>query len=131
MAIQSTVTRKFNNGYVQVEIGAGNQEPRYYKVPESKADSFQREYKENINRMRGVSTGITLGLITAAIIPVALITNKIDNKTTRTIVGILAGLAGGVGSMYISDKVEMKNHDKLLKKYNAEIIDPYKSQLPI
>ena len=42
MKLQTSITRKIDDNYVQVEVQSKNQDIRYYKVPEAKADSFQK-----------------------------------------------------------------------------------------
>ena len=129
MTLTSAVTRKFDNGYVQVEIQSKRQEPRYYKVPENNADSFQREYQKNSKKMPWINTGLTLGAIVATIVPVSFLTKNVESKTIRMLSGIIAGLIGGIGSMYLGANIESKSHVKLLQKYNAEEIDYSQNRL--
>ena len=117
MTIKSAVTKRFDNGYVQVEIESKRQDTRYYKVPEAKADMFQRVYKNNSKKMPWINTGLTLGAIVATIFPIYLLTKKLQSKSARTLIGVLAGLTGGIGSMYLGANIEANSHDKLLKKY--------------
>ena len=119
MTLRAEVIKKYNDGFVQVEIGAPNREPKYYKLPETKADAFQSEYMKNSRKMRWTTTGLMLAGIAAAITPVALLSKKIQNKTLRSAFGIVSGITGGVGAMFLSNKVEIKNHTKLLQKYEA------------
>ncbi len=131
MAITTAVTRKFDNNYVQVEIESNRQEPRYYKVPENKADSFQKEYKKNSKKMPWIDTGLTLGAIIVMIVPTFFATKKIESKTARMFLGTLAGLVGGFGAMHLGTKIEENSHSKLLQKYGAEEIDYSVSSFPI
>lgn len=131
MTISSAVTRKFDNGYVQVEIESNRQDTRYYKVPEDRADSFQREYKKNSKKAPWVETGLTMGAIVALIVPTYFATKKIESKSIRMVLGTLAGLTGGIGSIQLGNKIEAKSHTKLLQKYNAEEIDYSKSHLDL
>lgn len=131
MTISSAVTRKFDNGYVQVEIESNRQDTRYYKVPENKSDSFQREYKKNSKKAPWVETGLTMGAIITLIVPTYFATKKIESKTIRMVLGTLAGLIGGIGSIQLGNKIEAKSHTKLLQKHNAEEIDYSKSRLDL
>jgi len=121
--INSAVTKNYNNGYVQVEIGAPNRAPKYYKVPELKADEFQKEYKNNRKKIKWATAGIMLGAVVAVLLPVSYFTKKIENKTMGKILGIASGVVGGIGAMFLNNKIEINSHEKLLKKYNAEVID--------
>ena len=123
MAISSAVTRKLDNGYVQVEIGPMNREPHYYKVPESKADEFQHEYKSNSKKVNLASAGIMFAAVAATLFPTAYFTKKVENRTLKTFLQIGAGILGGVCSMFVCNKIEMNSHKKLLDKYNAALID--------
>ena len=131
MALTTSVTRNFGNGFVQVEVDTGRQEPRYYKVSENKADSFQREYKKNSKNMPWINAGLTLGAIIVTILPVSLLTKKIESRSLRMLLGVLAGLVGGVSSMYAGAEIEANSHKKLLQKYNAEEIDYSTSKFPV
>lgn len=131
MALTTAVTGRFDNNDVRVEVNSKRQEPRYYRVPEHNADSFQREYKKNSSKMPWINTGLTLGAIAATIIPVSFLTNKIESKTIRMLLGVLAGLTGGIGSMYLGSEIEANSHKKLLHKYNAQEIDYTTSNFPV
>ena len=126
MKLNSAITKKYNDGYVQVEIGAQNREPKCYKVPELKADEFQNEYKTNSKKVRKITTLIMLSAIASAIAPVAYFSKKIQDKTLRSILGIGSGVAGGIGAMLLSNKFEIKNNTTLLQKYNAEEVSSNK-----
>ena len=127
MAISSAVTRKLNNGYVQIDIGPTNREPHSYKVPETRADEFQREYKKNSKKVNLASAGIMFAAVAATLFPTAHFTKNIEKKFLKTVLQIGAGIAGGVAAMFLCNRVEMNSHQKLLNKYDAELID--KSQL--
>lgn len=131
MAITSSVTKNLDNNYVQVEIQSKNRETMYYKVPENKADSFQKEYKKNSKKMPWINTGLTLGAIILAVFPMSLLTQKIEQKSLRMAIGVIAGIIGGVGSMYLGTEIESKSHKNLLKKYNAEKINYEEQKFPI
>lgn len=131
MALNSAVTRKLDNSYVQVEIGSGKRGPKYYKVPENKADEFQKEYIKSSNKMQWTSTGVMIGAIFTMIIPTYFATASMKNKTLKMALGLTAGLIGGICSMFISDNIEKKSHAKLLKKFDAKEMDYSKSRLPI
>lgn len=131
MGLQSTITHRFDNGYVLVEIGSRNKEPHYYTLPENKADEFQREYKKNSNKLGWASAGVMLAAIAAVLTPVALTTKNIQNKFARNALGVAAGIAGGIGSMFINYKLETNSHQKLLKKYDAKIVDSSKPSVTV
>lgn len=123
MPITSAVTRKFDNNYVQVEIQGKKYDTRYYKVPEDRADSFQAEYKKNSSKAGWVSNGLMiLGL--AALTAVSYFaTKKMENKSLKTMIAMFAGVTGGIAGTFAGAKIESKNHQNLLYKYNATEID--------
>mgnify|MGYP007070347547 CR=1 FL=1 len=131
MSINTAVTKKYDNGYVQVEVSSKRYDPVYYKLPEKYADSFQKEYKKDNKKNGWMNAGIMIGAIASFVALSGLITKKIASQSTRTLVGVLFGLTGGVGSMYLSSNIEAKNHEKLMKKYNAELIDYSQSSFPV
>jgi len=131
MALDSTITRKFDNGYVLVKIGSGNNEQKYYKLPEVNAEKFQSEYKKNQNKMSWISTGLMLSGIVVAITPVYIATRNITNKTIKMILGALAGILGGIGTSFISTKIEKNSHKNLMDKYKATEFDNTITNLPI
>ena len=55
MSVSASITRKLDNNYVQVDITSKKMEPRYYKVPASKADEFCKDFKKTDKRMSRVS----------------------------------------------------------------------------
>ena len=131
MSITTAVTRRFDNNYVQVDITPKNGDVKYYKLPEAKADSFQKEYVQNSKDQYWKDTAITIGSIFGTIILAALCTKKIENSTLRMAIGIGGGLTGGLGSSVICEKLNENSHKKLLKKYNAEQLDYSKNKLSI
>ena len=131
MKLQTSITRKIDDNYVQVEVQSKNQDIRYYKVPEAKADSFQKEYVKNSKRASLQSNLMLLGAIIATIVPMHFLTKKIENTLVKSCLGVFAGIAGGVGSMYLSANISAKSHTNMLQKYEAEEIDFEKQKLPI
>ena len=129
MSIDFKITRKFNDGCVQVEAGRKNRVPNYYKVPENRVDEFEKEYKKNSKKIAWISAGTLTAAIIAVLLPVTHFSQKITNKTLRGFLNILAGVVGGTTSMIVNNKIEMNSHSKLLKKYNAEVIDYSKNKL--
>ena len=131
MTLTSAITKKFDNNYVQVEISSNKQESVYYKVPEDKADAFQREFIQYSKKTPWISMGMTLGAITALIVPVSFLTKKIASRTARMFLGTLAGLTGGVGSMYLGTRMQEKNYSKMLNKYDAQELDYSNTDFPV
>ena len=122
MGLTSTVTGKYENGYVRVEIGSRNREHKYYKLPEANVDAFEREYKKNSSKLGWASTGIMLGAIIAAITPAALLSKKIEKKALRHVANICPAVLAGLASVALSNRIEANSHTKLLQKYGAEEI---------
>ena len=78
-----------------------------------------------------ISTGITLGSIIALIVPTHFATRNIESKSTRMFLGTFAGLAGGIGSLYLGMRIAEKNYAKLLNKYDAQELDYSNTDFPI
>jgi len=131
MAVTTAVTRKFDNNFVQVEVKAKKDEPRYYKVPADKADSFQKEYVANSKKMRRLSDAMFFLSFPVTIGLSYLCTKKIESKNLRMLIGVIAGIVGGVGTSYAGVNMTIKNHKEFLEKYNSEEIDYSESKLPI
>ncbi len=131
MALTSSVTRKFDNNYVQVEINSNKYETRYYKVPESEADSFQAEYKKNSKKANRLSNGLMILGLAATTVAAYFATKKMENKALKTIISLVAGVSGGIAGTFAGAKIEAKDHQNLMYKYNATEIDYSQSNLPI
>ena len=129
MAFDSKISKRFDNGYVQVEICPPSGDIKYYKVPENKADEFQNEYKKHRNKADFISSGIMLAGVIVTLLPALYFTKQITNKTTKNIINIGAGITGGLLASFIGNKTEVKNHTKFLKKYDAETIDYSKKNI--
>ena len=123
MALTSSVVKNYDNGYVKIEIGQKNREPKYYLVPENNADTFEKEYKTNAKKMTWASSLLMVGVIVATLLPLSAVLKKIENKTAQTLCGITAGVIGGMASLFISNNIERKSHSKLLQKFNAKPAD--------
>lgn len=131
MAITTAVTRKLDNNCVQVEVKARKDDVRYYKVPEQKADSFQKEYVANSKKMSRLSNLMFFLSFPVTIGFSYLFTKKIESQSLRTVIGVCAGIIGGIGTAYAGANMTAKNHTEFLQKYNSEEIDYSESKLPI
>ena len=128
MKIDSKVVKNYENGYVKIEISSLDSAPKYYRVPENKADEFQSEYKKNKSKMDWINGGILLGSILGVILAASALTKNIANKAVRAVSNIAAGVAGGIISLFISNKIEQNNYEKFMQKYEAEEISKNKTQ---
>ena len=132
MALNSTITRKYENNYVQIEIGGNRAGAKRYKLPADKVDEFTKEYKSNSSKMAWTSTGIMMGAILATVMPTYIITaSRVSNRVLKPVIGIAVAVAAGIGSLFISTAIEKKSHNKLLEKYNAEEVVDVAATLPI
>jgi hypothetical protein len=127
MALNSNIIQNYGNGNVLIEIGSRNGVPKYYKVQESMADEFQREYISNSKKLQWASTGLLTAAIALFILPVSVLAKNLEKKT-KMILGVASGVAGGFGSMAISNKLEKNSYSKLMQKYNAKEVDYKKPQ---
>ena len=132
MALNSKITRKYDNNYVQVEIGSNSKSARLYKLPADKVDEFTNEYKQNSSKMAWASTGLMMGAILATVMPTYFITAmNISNRVLKPVIGIAVAVAAGIGSIFISSSIERKSHSKLLNKYGAEEVTDVPATLPL
>ena len=127
MALRSKIIQSYPNENVLIEIGSKSGTPRYYKVQESCADEFQREYIKNSKSLQWKSTGLLTAAIALCIFPVSMLAKNLE-KRTKMILGVVTGIAGGFGSMALSNKIEQKSYSKLMQKYNAKEVNYTKSQ---
>ena len=132
MALNSTITRKYENNYVQIEIGSNRAGAKRYKLSADRVDEFTKEYKSNSSKMAWASTGIMMGAILATVMPTYIITaSTVSNRILKPVIGIAVAVAAGIGSLFISTAIGKKSHNKLLEKYNAEEVFDVAATLPI
>ena len=126
MALKTSVTRKLDNGYVQVEVIPNKYSTNYYRVPEDQADSFQSEYKKVNKKASWRSSGFMVAGLLGCTLLADLLTKKMQNRTKRTLTAIMSGVLGGTVGSYIAAKIGYKSHQQLLYKYNAVETEPSK-----
>lgn len=119
MELDTKIIKRYENGYVQLEIGSNTLEPKYYKLPESKVDEFQSEFQKNKKKINFINGGILLGTIFGVILAASAFTKNMTNRALKVIINIASGVAGGIGSIAISNAIERNSHQKLMAKYNA------------
>ncbi len=121
MAVSANVTRKLDNNYVQVDVTSKKTNPRYYRVPESKADQFCKDFTKTDKRMSIISdtSFVVSTLIGCALI--SLITKKLSG-IARVTLGILGGISLGFASEMFSANMMVKKYQELLKTHQAEEI---------
>ena len=121
MAVSANVTRKLDNNYVQVDVTSKKTKPRYYKVPEAKADQFCKDFTKTDKRMSIISdtSFVVSTLIGCALISV--IARKL-NGIARVTLGILGGISLGFASEMFSANMMVKKYQELLKTHQAEEI---------
>lgn len=120
MKLESKTVKNYGNGYVQVEIGSNTLEPKYYKVQEDKADEFVKEYESNRKKSEFLNGTIFIGFVLGTIFTASAFTKNITKKALKVLINILSGVAGGLASIVLTDKIEENSHTKLMQKYNAE-----------
>lgn len=123
MAITTSVTRKFDNNFVQVEVNSTNSNPRYYKVPAEKADSFQAEYIKSSKKMYNWSTILTICSVIGGTGLAIACTQRLSNKLAKFAISAATGILAGVISTYEANKSSVKSHKNMLEEYNAQEID--------
>ena len=123
MAITTAVTRKLENNCVQVEIKSTNEGTRYYKVPQEKADSFQKEYVKNSKKMYNLSSVLTFSSVLAAAALTLAITKNMANKVLKYGISAATGIAAGVITTLSSNKSAVKSHKEFLNNYEAQEIN--------
>ena len=121
MAVSANVTRKLDNNYVQVDVTSKKTEPRYYKVPESKADEFCKEFTKTDKKMSILSdTSFVISTLLGCAI-ISILARKLGGAA-RIALGILGGVGLGFTSEMISANTMVKKYEQLLKKHDAEEI---------
>ena len=121
MAVSTNVTRKLDNNYVQVDVTSKKAEPRYYKVPASKADEFCKNFQKTDKRMSRISdTSFVLSTIAGCTI-IGLLSKKLGGAARMTL-GIIGGIAAGFASVFACSNMMDKKYHNLLKTYQAEEI---------
>ena len=123
MGVNAEVTKRFNNGNVQVEISSKNTKTQYYEVPANRADSFIKAYKERNKKDLYLSNTVFAGsILGGTILTNALIRKIIKNKfvkfTLATIGGIAACTLATIGTWNHMDK----KRAEMMKKYQAKKI---------
>lgn len=123
MGVNTEITRRFDNNYVQVDITAKKSPTRYYKVPVQNADKFASEYKKQDKKITiATNTFFGIGVLAGTIIA-STITKKLSkSKILQYLVGTLGGIGGAIGSVFLSGDYIEKKQNKLLKEYGAKEI---------
>ena len=122
MKLESKTVKNYGNGYVQVEIGSNSLNPKYYKVPETKVDEFTKEYENNRKKTEFINGSIFIGFVAGAVCISSALSKNITKKAMKVLINIASGVAGGIGSMILTDKIEESSHTKLMQKYDAEAV---------
>ena len=131
MSITTAVTRKLDNNCVQVEIKSDNDATRYYKVPEQKADDFQKEYVANSKKVYNYSSLLSFSSVLGASALALIFTKNIANKILRYGLSAVTGIVAGVITTISTQKAAIKDHKKFLQDYDASVIDYNNKKLPI
>ena len=122
MSVQTNITQRYNNGYVQVEVKLNKDNTHYFNVPEKNARKFCKECKENDIKTRTMEIGSMAGLILLGTTTAALLTRKVGG-TMQT----MSGVAGGVLGMMLADQYAKSysnsKYDEMLRKYHAQPVD--------
>ena len=121
MAVNANITRKLDNNYVQVDITSKKMEPRYYKVPASKADEFCKDFQKTDKRMSRVSDYSFITSTLAGCVIISLLTRKL-NSAARIALGILGGVGAGFTSVFVTSNYVDKKYHQLLQTHQAEEI---------
>ncbi|MBE7703921.1 MAG: hypothetical protein E7Z89_07725 [Cyanobacteria bacterium SIG28] len=126
MAVDLKVTQQLDNNYVKV-VANRKSRTREYIVPKQTADEFCANYKKydkntliktNLLFAGAVVGGCGLGNLVAFKAPSML----------RMTIGIVSGMAAGVGVSNLFAKKSEEDYQNLLKSHGATEIKPDKSQ---
>ena len=123
MAVTAEITRKFDNGNVQVEKKKKNASTKYYEVPANKADSFIKTYKDRAKKNLYLTNSVFAGSILAGVLLASALVKKfVKNKFLKfalpTMGGIVASIAGMMGTWNYIDKKD----NEIIKQHNAKEI---------
>lgn len=121
MSADVKITKQLDNNHVQIDITGKNVQPRYYKVPNNKADYFVKTYEK---QSKNISTLSFIALITASLAGVLAVrpfTKKLDSLP-KFLLNTTGGIAGAVlGSLGVAQYME-NSQDKLMETSNAQEI---------
>lgn len=123
MGVNTEITRRLDNNYVQVDVSAKKAPTRYFKVPAQNADKFASQYKKqdkNISIVTNTLFGV--GVLGGTIIASTIARKLSQNRTLQFIVGCLGGIGGAIGSVFVSGDYIENRQDKLLNTYGAKEI---------
>lgn len=129
-SIETEVTRKLDNNYVQLDVSGKRMPNRYFKVPQDKVDTFSYEFKKNTNKNNIDSTLILGGGIFGACTISALLAGKMG-KAAKMTIGIVSGILGGILSIWGTTELITKREQKLLKKYDVKELFYDNKKLPV
>ena len=122
MSVNTSVTRQFDNGTVQVDVTSKNMRPRYFQVPKQNAAAFCDNFKKQDKR-NSIITNTAFALSTlGGVIITSLFTKNIKKTVLKYIINTLGGIAGASASVYFGADYISNKQTELLKKYQAKEI---------
>ncbi len=122
MGIDTKITRQLDNNYVQVDVTSKKTEPRYFKVPAQKADSFAKNYKKTDKRISYLTNTAFVVSTFAGCIGANMLTKNMANKTLKFVLCTAAGIGGAIASIFATSSYIESQQDKLMKTHQAKEI---------
>lgn len=123
MTIETKVTRRFKDNYVQLDVRVNNSNVRYYKLPENQVDTFVSQYKKYDTNTR-IFSNIWLFLLGFGGAATGVIASSLFKapKPIKYLAGIALCALGCYGSTKMTENKMIKEEAILLKNNNAEQI---------
>ena len=131
MTINTSITRKLDNNYVQVEVSSPKASTTFFKVPNNKADEFCREYKKMEKKNSKTYNIAFFSSIAIACILMSMLTKRFESKTPKLLLNIVGGLFAGYTADSAVRTYLIPKQDELIKSFGAKEIfyDDKKSPL--
>jgi len=123
MTLSTEITRKLDDGNVQVDIKSKNTTSRHYSVAPEKADCFISDYKKNEKNslyLSNIAFGVSI--FGGVVLTNFLIRNAVKSTAMRYLLSSAGGVIAGIASMLgVGDYLDKKKAE-LMKQYQAKEI---------
>ena len=122
MALDTKISRQLDNGCVQVDVKYKDAPPKYYKVPQEKADSFSQKLKKqdkNSKIINNTAFGISL---LGGVLAGNVLSKNIESGVLKFIIGSASGVAAATAALFACSKYSEHEHNTILKEYGAKQI---------
>lgn len=120
--IQTSIVRKLDDKYVQVDATSKNIAPRHFRVENQYVDSFVKEYPQFDKKAGRKSDIIFFASFFTGFLGASILTKKLANQAVKIATNFASAAACGLGCYYLTSKLELKNHDKFLAQHHAQQI---------